>query len=90
MEPENKALEEFPGLSQEDLEEVEGLYDQYLFYSATNSGRQIWTTCCHEYTHLKGEKGQHTGTHRQVIQCPFCGEAVEVICLGRMRSGKSS
>ncbi len=89
MEPEDKALEEFPGLSREELEEVEGLYDQYLFYSATGSGRQIWTTCCHEYTHLKGEKCQRTGKHRQVIRCPFCGEEVEVICLGRMRSGKS-
>lgn len=89
MEPEDKALEEFPGLSREDLEEVEWRFNQYLFYQGDRHGRQIWTTCCHEDYYMEGEKGWLTGTHGDRLHCPFCGEEVQVVCKGRIRTGKS-
>lgn len=87
MEPEDKALEEFPGLSREDLEEVEWRFNKYLLYQGDRHGRQIWTTCCHEDFYMEGEKGQLTGTHGDRLHCPFCGETVQVVCRGRIRSG---
>ena len=87
MEPEDKALEEFPGLSREELEEVEWRFNKYLFYQGDRHGRQIWTTCCHEDYYMEGEKGQLTGTHGDRLHCPFCGEEVQVVCMGRIRTG---
>ena len=40
----DRILEEFPGLSQRDLDEVEWQFNQYLFYQRDRNGRQVWTT----------------------------------------------
>lgn len=91
MEPEDKALEEFPGLSREDLDEVEWHFNQYLFYQGDRNGRQVWTTCCHQDYYIDGYRDAKglTGTHGDTMSCPFCGEEVKVICMGRLRSGVS-
>lgn len=90
-----KILDEFPGLSAEDLAEVEHLYKPFLFYEKTNYGREIWTTCCHSHEHV------HTMTelftpidyellhmqHGETVRCPFCGRFVTVKNHKLLRSG---
>lgn len=87
----DRILEEFPGLSQRDLDEVEWQFNQYLFYQGDRNGRQVWTTCCHQDYYIEGYRDAKrlTGTHGDTMNCPFCGEEVKVICMGRLRSGVS-
>ena len=89
--PRDQALEEFPGLSQEELDEVDEMYEKYLFYQGDRGGREVWTTCCHENYYIENDRGpkELTGKHGDVIQCPFCGETVTVKCMGRLRDGSS-
>lgn len=91
MVSEDAALDTFPGLCQEDLDEVERYFHAYLFYQADRRGRRVWTTCCHREDYLDGraEARGLTGTHGDRIACPFCGEAVDVVCRGRLRNGSS-
>lgn len=81
-----KILDEFPGLSVEDLAEVEYLYEPYLFYEKTNYGREIWTTCCHRHEHVHTLTELFTPAdyellrmqHGETVRCPFCGRFVTV------------
>ena len=47
-----RVLDEFPGLSAEDLDCVEDLYEPFLFYEKTSYGREVWATCCHSHEHV--------------------------------------
>ena len=90
-----KILDEFPGLSVEDLAEVEYLYEPYLFYEKTNYGREIWTTCCHRHEHVHTLTELFTPAdyellrmqHGETVRCPFCGRFVTVKNHKLLRSG---
>lgn len=81
-----KILDEFPGLSAEDLADVEHLYEPFLFYEKTNYGREIWTTCCHAHDHVHTLTELFTPVdyellhmqHGEEVRCPFCGRYVTV------------
>ena len=81
-----KILDEFPGLSAEDLAEVEWLYEPFLFYEKTSYGREVWTTCCHGHEHVHTMTELFTATdyellrmqHGEQVRCPFCGRFVTV------------
>lgn len=90
-----KILNEFPGLSAEDLAEVEYLYEPFLFYEKTNYGREIWTTCCHSHEHVHTLTELFTPAdyellrmqHGETVRCPFCGRFVTVKNHKLLRSG---
>lgn len=92
--PDNSILEEFPGLSAEELEAVNNFYDHYLFYQKDGHGRRVWTSCCHHQNEYIGpDMMLVTPEHRAVlwakhgdpIACPFCGRPVEVKSIGTSR-----
>lgn len=90
-----RILDEFPGLSREDLDEVEHLYEPYLFYEKTSYGRQVWTTCCHRNEHIHTMSELFTPAdyellhiqHGETARCPFCGRLVTVKNHKLLRSG---
>lgn len=90
-----KELEEFLGISQDDLDEVNDFYKHYLFYEKAGRGRDIWTSCCHRKEHMElGTCRTLTreivdalrGRHDYTIRCPFCGKDVTMKATGTAKS----
>lgn len=88
-------LEGFPGLTREELEAVNDLYQHYLFYRRDGLGRRVWTSCCHHQDAYIGPDmelvtPEHWGAlrakHGDTVPCPFCGRAVAVKSIGVARS----
>lgn len=85
VQEDEKILSEFPGLTQAELDEVNGFFCKYLFFENVPEGRRVWTSCCHKedilFEHLARTE---TPDHRSVLQldhnqetvCPFCGQRV--------------
>ena len=79
-----KELDDFPGLSSEDLDTVDRLFTQYLFFNNEKDGRTVWTTCCHRNAFIG--KLSRTVTpedrlvlrvkHNEYVTCPYCGRVV--------------
>lgn len=90
-----KILAEFPGLTQAELDEVNGFFSKYLFFENVPEGRRVWTSCCHKDGVLF-ERLTRTETpkHREVLRldhnegtvCPFCG--LHVTAKNRKKLGK--
>ena len=45
--PESRIMEEFPTLSQEDLDAADVAFRDYMVFERTGRGRRVWTGCCH-------------------------------------------
>lgn len=85
-----KILEEFPGLTQQDLDAVDKEHEAFLIYEDSGKGnnwkRTIWTTCCHQerlVTNLERTETQEFRTarwasHNEKVKCPFCGRYMTV------------
>jgi hypothetical protein len=80
-------FESFPKLTKEELEAVNDLYQNYLFYETSGRGRKVWTSCCHHREEYIGYdmrviEPQHWevlgAKHNEKIHCPFCGREVTV------------
>lgn len=90
-----RAFEEFPGLTGEELEAVNDLYQHYLFYERVPGGRRFWTSCCHETGRVlrPAEERTAAGTvwpalslhHGAEVRCPFCGRAAQLKAKGTAR-----
>lgn len=92
-------LDEFPVLSQEELDEVNDLYDHYLFYEKSGNKRMVWTSCCHrEGELLEGRRTETAewaenmqtvmfGRHNDEARCPFCGKPVTLKAKGMGKAG---
>lgn len=93
MEPEDKALEEFPGLSWEELDAADRMFTPYLFFQPEKEGRRIWTTCCRREEVLPKIARTETPeifearTTRQGgwVTCPFCKRKAKVYARSRMK-----
>ncbi len=89
-----RILKEFPGLSREDLDAVDALYEPYLFYEKEKNGRQVWTTCCHHHEHVSPLAELVTPEDRLLLAvqhgdemlCPWCGRPLKVKNRKLMRS----
>lgn len=97
IEQDEAILEEFPQLTQAELDKVNEFYGRYLFYEQEAGGRRVWTSCCHVDGELfKAEPRTETPTHRQIMTlshgddtvCPWCGKTVQV--KNRKKLGKKS
>lgn len=95
--PESRIMEEFPTLSQEDLDAVDVAFRDYMVFERTGRGRRVWTGCCHRCEVLEDlprkesydmAAARHAG-HGDVVACPFCGELLHVIALHKFRSGRT-
>ena len=89
-----KLLEEFPGLTKEELEAVNELYEPYLFYERDGQGRRVWTSCCHRRNEYIGpdmylvtpeDRSVLYAKHGDGLRCPFCGREVTVKSIGTSR-----
>lgn len=87
-------LDEFPGLTAEELETVNDFYDHYLFYQKDGHGRRVWTSCCHHQNEYIGpDMFLVTPEHRAVLAakhgeglvCPFCGRQVTAKSIGKSK-----
>lgn len=93
MEPEDKALEEFPGLSREELDAADRMFTPYLFFRPEKEGRRIWTTCCRQEAVLPKKARMETPeifaarTTRQGgwVSCPFCQRRAKVYAYSRLK-----
>ena len=89
----NAAFTEFDGwLDPDEVRQIEPLFDHYLFYETY--GRKDYRECycgrCGSFVRYKGEDPDFfTSHHRDLVECPDCGEDVELISLGKMRSFES-
>lgn len=93
-----KAFDEFPGLTQEELNTVNDYYDHYLFYEKSGGGRKFWSSCCHQKERFLSMNTQRVITpavrdalcchHGSVISCPFCGKNVELKSKGTAKNCK--
>lgn len=82
-----KALSEFPGLSREELAEVDRMFTGYIFFEKTKEGRRIWTSCCHQdgrevretaRTQTPVDRALLHAAHNERLTCPYCGRSVTV------------
>ena len=84
------AFQEFNGwMDMDEIRQIEMLFDHYLFYETY--GRKDYRECycgyCGSFVRYKGEDpGFFEHHHRDQIECPDCGEYVELISLGKVRS----
>lgn len=78
-------------LTEEEQERLEALFPKHLFYkSVTRSTRACYCEACShsfEITRSSAPAIWDAG-HGNPVRCPRCGETVELICEGRMKSGK--
>lgn len=92
--PGASALDEFPGLTAEELETVNDSYDHYLFYEKDGHGRRVWTSCCHHKKEYIGpdmflvtpeHRAVMAAKHGESLTCPFCGRRVTAKSIGKSR-----
>lgn len=90
-----KTLDEFPGLTAAELEAVNDMYDHYLFYKKSGSGRVVSSTCCHQHEYYVGTNKELVTPedwqmlcmrHGESMLCPFCGRPVTVQNIGTART----
>lgn len=92
-EEQEKAWKEFDGglLDREELETVNEVLPQYLFYSANRKGKERECICTHsncgKFT-VKEDRNQgfFRKKHKEETYCPSCGGVVHLVSLGRMRT----
>lgn len=78
-------------LTREEEERVEALFHPHLFYSSVSRSKKA---CYCESCKASFEVTKATAPvlwredHGSVAKCPRCGEAVEIICEGRIRTGE--
>ena len=78
-------------LTREEEERVEALFHPHLFYSSVSRSKKA---CYCESCKASFEVTKATDStlwredHGSVAKCPRCGEAVEIICEGRIRTGE--
>lgn len=93
MEPEDRALEEFPGLSREELDTADRMFTPYLFFRPEKEGRRVWATCCRREALLPKKARMETPeifaarTTRQGgwVSCPFCQRRAKVYAHSRLK-----
>lgn len=85
MKENDPILKEFPGLGKEDLEQVNGFFEPYLFFEDVKGGRRVWTSCCHHEGELwdrlpRIETPEHrviaSLKHNEGTHCPYCHRMV--------------
>lgn len=93
----DRVLKEFPGLSKEDLEQVNGFFEPYLFFENVEGGRKVWTSCCHHEGELwpdlvRTETPEHQMIkmlgHNDETYCPYCHRPVRAKNVRKMGTGK--
>lgn len=96
MKENDPILKEFPGLRKEDLEEVNGFFEPYLFFENVEGGRKVWTSCCHHEGELwpdlvRTETPEHRMIkmlgHNDETYCPYCHRPVRVKNVRKMGKG---
>lgn len=95
MSPEDREriLPEFGDwLTADEMDRMENLFRGHLFYHTVNKKQKdFFCEKCHTaFTRTKQESPalfQHA--HGEAVRCPICGESVELICDGRIRTGAS-
>ena len=79
------------GPYREDLEEVGEAMTQYLFYSSSRKKNERECICTHRdcgkfILHRDQNPGFFRKRHGEEVSCPRCGQPVNLVSLGRMRS----
>ncbi len=97
-EEEQRIIKRFPGLTAEELDYVNNLFDHYVFYKTVPGGRKLWTSCCHQNEQFYADT-QRTRTeqhdiftaakHNDGVYCPFCGRRAQLKAQGLGKAGLS-
>lgn len=88
-----EAFREFDGwLDQDELRQVDALFDQYLFYESM--GRRGFRDCCCTAcggfeVYRDDDPDFFDRHHSELVECPNCGYDVQLVSLGKMRSMNS-
>lgn len=94
---ETELVQNFPTLSQEDLDSANDLFPHYIFYSTEKSGdRSIQSSCCHKAGRYDGTQRVTDDRHRNFMNarhndpvfCPYCGKAATLKNIGKSRKRK--
>lgn len=93
-----KLLESFPALTEEDIHRINGLFTPYVFYTTTaDGGRDCECTACGKAFQMDGLPRLRTpewrafmgARHNQGVRCPACGRTVTLKNRGTCKSGDS-
>lgn len=93
---EREAIENWPTFSEEDVTELNDLFDHYIFYQwETKETMRVWTSCCHRngtVHRLSREQVYEqyeliTAKHNEYIKCPYCGRKVKKKAVGKIGKG---
>jgi hypothetical protein len=86
MDTEKRVLNGFPTLTQEELDQVDEFFSNYLIFENESGGRRFWTSCCHRELFVE-KNGRTEGPeerrlletmHNETTECPFCRKQVRV------------
>lgn len=89
-------INSFPGLSADELEQVNNLYQHYVFYKALPEGWEVSTSCCHKGKQLlpflkrtmtAADSALFQFKHNDDVRCPFCGKAARLKNLKMIKTG---
>ena len=82
-------FEDHPFLDDAEEAQMSACFNQYLFYETfgTKEYRECYCTTCGGFSYWKNElPGFFKHTHGDDIDCPNCGQAVELKALGKMQN----
>ena len=93
---EREAIEDWPTFSEEDVTELNDLFDHYIFYQwETKETMRVWTSCCHRKATVHrisrvqtaAEYDLITTRHNGYLKCPFCKRAVQKKHINKIGKG---
>ena len=97
---EREAIENWPEFSEEDVTELNDLFDHYIFYQwETKETMRVWTSCCHRQAIVHRisriqepwEYDLITTRHKRYgyPQCPYCKRAVQKKNINKIGKGRN-